>query len=131
MYYHSLKPPGDAIEDERMKTFFPMYSYLVCPPPLLLSLSSLFSLLSSLFSSPFVFNEMNTGGMHDGDRAERVRAAVGVAVQVDHSQTQAHRSKESQEERGEGEGEEAEGQVVVEEKGGKLRIYSGKEEEER
>ena len=55
---------------------------------------------------------MNAGGMHDGDRAERVRAAVGVAVQVDHSQTQAHRSKESQEERGEGEGEEAEGQVV-------------------
>lgn len=29
LYYHSLKPPGDGAEGERMRTFFPMYSYLV------------------------------------------------------------------------------------------------------
>lgn len=28
LYYHSLRPPGDDIEGERMRTFFPMYSYL-------------------------------------------------------------------------------------------------------
>jgi len=28
MYYHSLKPPADNIEGDRMRTFFPMYSYL-------------------------------------------------------------------------------------------------------
>jgi hypothetical protein len=28
LYYHSLKPPGEGLEGERMRTFFPMYSYL-------------------------------------------------------------------------------------------------------
>lgn len=28
LYYHSLKPPGEGVEGERMRTFFPMYSYL-------------------------------------------------------------------------------------------------------
>ncbi len=29
IYYHSLRAPGNALESERMSSFFPMYSYLV------------------------------------------------------------------------------------------------------
>jgi len=28
LYYHSLRPPGEGVDGDRMRTFFPMYSYL-------------------------------------------------------------------------------------------------------